>query len=130
VLDSGITHALLNIGSHNDLLGHPVVGGSWEGFVIENIMSVARPRVQPFYYGTPGGAEIDLLLEFATNEKLAIKIKRSSSPSLTKGFNIACDDIKPQRRYVIYGGCDRFSLGEGITAISLHDLMLDILEQH
>jgi len=130
VRDSGITHALLNIGSYNDLLGHPVVGGSWEGFVIENIMSVARPRVQPFYYGTPGGAEIDLLLEFATNEKWAIEIKRSSSPSLTKGFHIACDDIKPQRRYVIYGGSDRFSLGEGITAISLPDLMLDVLEQH
>ena len=130
VRDSGITHALLNIGSYNDLLGHPVVGGSWEGFVIENIMSVAPPRVQPFYYGTPGGAEIDLLLEFATNEKWAVEIKRSSSPSLTKGFHIACDDIKPQRRYVIYSGRDRFSLGEGITAISLPDFMLDVLEQH
>jgi predicted AAA+ superfamily ATPase len=130
VRDSGITHALLNIGSYNDLLGHPVVGGSWEGFVIENIMSVTPPRVQPFYYGTPGGAEIDLLLEFAANEKWAVEIKRSSSPSLTKGFHIACDDIKPQRRYVIYGGSDRFSLGEGITAISLPDLMLDVLGQH
>jgi len=130
VRDSGIIHALLNIGSYNDLLGHPVVGGSWEGFVIENIMSVAPPRVQPFYYGTPGGAEIDLLLEFATNEKWAVEIKRSSSPSLTKGFHIACDDIKPQRRYVIYSGRDRFSLGEGITAISLPDLMQDVLEQH
>jgi predicted AAA+ superfamily ATPase len=130
IRDSGITHALLNVGSYNDLLGHPVVGGSWEGFVIENIMSVAPPRVQPFYYGTPGGAEIDLLLEFATNEKWAVEIKRSSSPSLTKGFHIACDDIKPQRRYVIYSGRDRFSLGEGITAISLPDFMEDVLEQH
>jgi predicted AAA+ superfamily ATPase len=92
IRDSGITHALLNVGSYNDLLGHPVVGGSWEGFVIENIMSVTPPRVQPFYYGTPGGAEIDLLFEFATNEKWAVEIKRSSSPSLTKGFHIACDD--------------------------------------
>src|ERR1700733_445807 len=97
VRDSGITHALLNIGSYTDLLGHPVVGGSWEGFVIENIMSVASPNVQPFYYGTPGGGEIDLILEFSPTEKWAIEIKRNSSPSVSKGFYTACEDIKPQK---------------------------------
>lgn len=65
VRDSGITHALLNIGSYSDLLGHPVVGGSWEGFVIENIMSVAPASAQPYFYRTPDGAEIDLILEFS-----------------------------------------------------------------
>ncbi len=130
VRDSGITHALLNIPTYNDLLGHPVVGGSWEGFVIENIMSVAPSRVQPFYYGTPGGAEIDLILEFSPKEKWAIEIKRSSSPSLSKGFHIACEDIAPQRRYVVYAGKDQFSLGNGITAISLFDLMQEILKQN
>ena len=129
VRDSGITHALLNIESYNDLLGHPVVGGSWEGFVIENILSVVSSRVQPFYYGTPGGAEIDLILEFSPKEKWAIEIKRSSSPSLSKGFHTACDDIKPQRRYVVYAGTDKFSLGDGISAISLFDLMEEILKQ-
>lgn len=69
VRDSGITHALLNISDYNNLLGHPVVGGSWEGFVIENIMAVAPARVQSFYYGTQGGAEIDLVLEFSNTEK-------------------------------------------------------------
>src|SRR5690606_30674115 len=58
VRDSGITHALLNIVTYNDLLGHPVAGGSWEGFVIENILSVAPPHGQSFYFGTPGGAEM------------------------------------------------------------------------
>jgi predicted AAA+ superfamily ATPase len=129
VRDSGITHALLNIESYNDLLGHPVVGGSWEGFVIENILSVVPSRVQPFYYGTPGGAEIDLILEFSAKEKWAIEIKRSSSPSLSKGFHTACDDIKPQRLYVVYSGTDKFTLGEGITAISLSGLMQEILRQ-
>lgn len=130
VRDSGITHALLNIDSYNNLLGHPVIGGSWEGFVIENIMSVAPAGMQPFYYGTPGGAEIDLVLEFSGSEKWAIEIKRSSSPSLTKGFHIACDDIKPQKKYVVYFGKDRFSLGEGITATPLFDLMLEILNKN
>jgi uncharacterized protein len=129
VRDSGITHALLHIESYNDLLGHPVVGGSWEGFVIENILSVVPSRVQPFYYGTPGGAEIDLILEFSAKEKWAIDIKRSSSPSLSKGFHTACADIKPKRRYVVYSGTDKFTLGEGITAISLSGLMQEILRQ-
>jgi len=129
VRDSGIAHALLNIAAYNDLLGHPVSGGSWEGFVIENIMSVAPSGVQPFYYGTPGGAEIDLILEFSAKEKWAIEIKGSSSPSIGKGFHIACEDVKPHRRFVIYKGRDRFSLGEDIIAISLEEFMKEILKQ-
>ncbi|SFE15994.1 hypothetical protein SAMN05518672_104706 [Chitinophaga sp. CF118] len=127
VRDSGITHALLNISTYNDLLGHPVVGGSWEGFVIENIMSVVPARALPFYYRTSNGAEIDLILEFSGKEKWAIEVKRSSSPALSKGFHIACDDIKADKRYVVYSGKDRFSLGEGVTAIPLADLMQELL---
>lgn len=128
VRDSGITHALLNISTYNDLLGHPVVGGSWEGFVIENILSVAPPNALPFYYGTPGGAEIDLILEFSGSEKWAIEIKRSSSPSLSKGFHIACEDINANRRYVVYSGNERFTFREGVTAIPLHELMEELLK--
>ena len=130
IRDGGITHALLNIGSYSELLGHPVVGGSWEGFVIENIMSVAPPNVQPFYYGTPAGAEIDLILEFSPTEKWAIEIKRNSAPSISKGFYIACEDIQPQRRYVVYSGKDRFPLANGVIAIPLFELMREILQKH
>ena len=130
IRDSGITHALLNIGNYTELLGHPVVGGSWEGFVIENIMSAAPPNVQPFYYGTPAGAEIDLILEFSPTEKWAIEIKRNSAPSISKGFYIACEDIQPQRRYVVYSGKDRFPLANGVIAIPLFELMQEILQQH
>ncbi len=124
--DSGITHALLQIATLNDLLSHPVVGGSWEGFVLENIMSVAPSHVRPYFYRTVGGAEIDLVLEWSTKERWAIEIKRSSAPSLAKGFHIGCQDIKPSKRLVVYGRQDTFSMGEGITAISLHDLMQKI----
>lgn len=127
VRDSGITHALLNIPNINQLLGHPVIGGSWEGFVIENILSVAPSGVQPFYYGTAGGAEIDLVLEFYGAKKWAIEIKRSSSPTVNKGFHIACEDLNPERRYVVYAGTDQFSLGNGVTAISLSDLMREVM---
>lgn len=129
VRDSGITHALLNISGYNDLLGHPVVGGSWEGFVIENIIAVLPPFTQPFYYGTPGGAEIDLLLEFSPTEKWAIEIKRKSSPVLSKGFYTACEDVKPDRKFVVYSGKDRFPLPGAVTAISLFDLMQEILQK-
>lgn len=126
VRDSGITHALLNIPTVNDLLGHPVVGGSWEGFVIENILSVLPSGVQPYFYRTPGGAELDLVLEFGVSERWGVEIKRSSSPSLSKGFHIACDDIKAARKYVVYSGQDSFSMGQDVRAISLNGLMEEV----
>jgi predicted AAA+ superfamily ATPase len=130
VRDSGITHALLNIGNYNELLGHPVVGGSWEGFIIENILSVLPPRVQPYFYRSPGGAEIDLVLEFSGKEIWAIEVKRKAVPTLSKGFHIGCEDIKADQRFVVYSGQDRFSLGEGVTAIPLNEIMKMLLEKH
>ena len=128
VRDNGITHALLNIADYNSLLGHPVVGGSWEGFVIENILSVIPSHVQAFYYRTSGGAEVDLVLEISGREKWAIEIKRGSAPSLSKGFHFACADIKAKRRYIVYSGGDTFAFGEGVTAISLFELMQEIIQ--
>ncbi len=130
IRDSGITHSLLNIGDYNSLLGHPVVGGSWEGFVIENILSVLPVHGQPYFYRSTGGAEIDLVLEFSMTEKWAIEIKRSSAPTVSKGFYTACDDIKADKRYVVYAGNESFSLGQGITAISLTQLMQELLQRH
>ena len=114
--DSGITHALLNIKAFNELLGHPVVGGCWEGFVIENILSVVPEGVQSFYDDTPAGAAIDLILEFSAGEKWAIEINRGASPKLSKGFLIACKDINPDKRFVVYAGKDQFSIGNDVTA--------------
>lgn len=127
VRDSGITHALLNIEDVNTLLGHPVAGGSWEGFVIENLLSVAPDSVTPYFYSTPGGAEIDLILEFGGGDKCAIEIKRHSVPVLSKGFYVACDDIGAVQRYVVYAGRDKFSLGNDVIAIPLADLMQEVL---
>ncbi len=123
VRDSGIAHALLNIGGNNDLLGHPVVGGSCEGFVIENILSVTPPSAKPYFYRTSAGAEIDLILEFGIDEKWAIEIKRSSAPKLSKGFYSACDDIRPSQKFVVYSGPDTFKSGQNVTVVSLFDFM-------
>lgn len=123
VRDSGIAHALLNINHFDDLISHPVCGGSWEGFVIENIMAVCPSHFNCYYYRTAQGAEIDLVIETALNKFIAIEIKKSSSPSVSKGFHIACADINAIEKFVIYSGEDTFSLGNEITAISLADMM-------
>lgn len=127
VRDSGLAHALLNIQDYNTLLGHPVVGGSWEGFVIENIMAVIPSRVQPYYYSTSRGEEIDLVLEFASGSKWAIEIKRNSAPYVSKGFYAGCEDIKADKRFVVYSGKDKFPMNESVTAIPLPDLMQELL---
>ena len=126
VRDSGVLHALLHIHTVNDLLGHPVVGGSWEGFVIENILSITPAHIFPFFYNSPGGAKIDLLLEFPNRETWAIEIKRNSAPSLSKGFYTACADVNATHRFVVYAGQDRFPMGHETTAISLNGIMKEI----
>jgi predicted AAA+ superfamily ATPase len=91
------------------------------------LLSVTPDWVIPYYYRTAGGAEIDLILEFSGNEKWAIEIKRSSAPSVSKGFPTACADLNPERRYVVYYGADQFPLTGGITAIPLPQLMQELL---
>ena len=98
IRDSGLTHALLGIETLDDLLGHPVAGPSWEGFVIESLLAVAPMGARASFYRTSAGAEIDLILEMgARHGTWAIEIKRTRAPRIEKGFRIALDDIKPNR---------------------------------
>jgi len=127
IRDCGIAHALLNIGDFNSLLGHPVSGGSWEGFVIENILSVTPPSVIPYFYRSQDGAEIDLILEMSTKEKWAIEIKRNSTPTLTKGFHLAAEDIRATKKFVVYADQDTFSMGSSTTALSLMQMMQEVM---
>jgi predicted AAA+ superfamily ATPase len=129
IRDSGICHSLLTISDHNQLVGHPASGGSWEGFVIENLMSVAPPLARPYFYRTQAGAEIDLILEFGADERWAIEIKRSSVPKLSKGFHVACADIAATRKFVVYAGNDSFTMLEDVQAVPLVTLMKEILNR-
>jgi hypothetical protein len=119
VRDSGLVHALLDIENFDSLLSHMVVGASWEGFVIENLLACAAPQAQGFFYRTSAGAEIDLLLHWPDGTLWAIEIKRSLAPKLERGFHIACADLKPQRKLVIYPGDESIPLAEDITAMPL-----------
>jgi len=123
IRDSGLTHALLGIETLDDLLGHPVAGPSWEGFVIESLLAVAPAGTRASFYRTAAGAEIDLILEMGARRGVwAIEVKRTHAPRVEKGFRIALDDIKPKRAWVVHGGNDGFPLGDGVEAISVRGL--------
>lgn len=122
VRDSGLTHVLLGLKDKEAILGHPIVGQSWEAFVIETVLTVAPEGVEGSFYRTSAGAEIDLVLSFPDGQLWAIEIKRSLAPKLERGFHNACTDLHPDRRFIVYSGDERFPMGEGIEAISLIEL--------
>ncbi len=126
VRDSGITHALLGLSDKEEILGHPVVGPSWEGFVIENLLSVAPERADAGFYRASGGAEIDLVLTFPGQRVWAIAIKRSLDPKPARGFHSGCKDVKPDARFVVYPGDERFSISRNIEAINIDALAREI----
>jgi hypothetical protein len=119
VRDSGLVHALLGIATVEELLGHPVVGMSWEGFVVETLLSVLPWRAQAFFYRTAVGAEIDLLVQHGDGALWAIEIKRSLAGRVERGFHTAREDIRPSRAFVVHAGEDRFPLTGGVEALGL-----------
>ena len=124
--DSGLVHALLDIERKETLLSHPVLGASWEGFCIENLLCCAPANVQGYFYRTSAGAEIDLLLVWPGGELWAIEIKRSLTPKLERGFHIACEDLAPSRKLVVYPGQETFPLHADIQAVPLAALCLEV----
>ncbi len=122
VRDSGIVHALLGISDHNALACHHVVGASWEGFVIDYLIAAAPDRSIPSFYRTSAGAEIDLLLEIPGAGLWAIEVKRGLSAKPERGFHHACYDLKPDHRFLVYSGNERYRLSPEIEVIGLHDL--------
>jgi predicted AAA+ superfamily ATPase len=126
IRDSGLLHALLGIGDYNDLSGHPVVGASWEGFVIENLLAAAPDDTRASFYRTAAGAEIDLVLELPKHGLWAVEIKRGLTARPERGFHLACDDVQPSRRFVVTGGQDRYPLSPGLEAISLQGLATEL----
>ena len=124
VRDSGIVHTLLGLDDRDTVLSHPVAGGSWEGFVMENLLGVAPGRVQPSFYRTAAGAEIDLVLQMPGGALWAVEIKRGLAPRLDRGFHHAREDLKPDRTFVVYPGIARYPKGDGVDVIGLKELAL------
>ena len=128
VRDSGIAHALLGIRDKEALLGHPVVGQTWESFVTENLIAAAPEGTEAHYYRTSSGAEVDLVLTLPGGKVWAIEIKRSAAPKLERGFHVACADLKAKQRFVVYPGTERYALDDETDAIGVAGLA-DVLRR-
>jgi uncharacterized protein len=127
VRDSGLLHALLGIEDADELAGHPVVGASWEGFVIESLLAAAPERTKASFYRTSAGAEIDLVLELGGRHGMwAIEIKRGLAAKTERGFHHARSDLQPAKGFVVYAGQERYPLSHGVEAISLHALAQEL----
>lgn len=122
IRDSGLVHALLRLETQNDLAGHPVNGASWEGFVIETLITASQD-IPASFYRTRAGAEVDLVLEPGhTGERWVVEIKRGLNPKLTKGLRNSLADLRPARAFVVYSGQETYPLAENIEAIGLSAL--------
>ncbi len=122
VRDSGLLHQLLGIDTMKHLFNHPKVGASWEGFVIEQLLSL-EPQEEVFFWATHQGAEIDLLLR--RGEALfGVECKRTDKPRLTPSIRIALDDLKLKHVFVIYPGTQRFPLARQVEAVPLQALSM------
>lgn len=130
VRDSGLVHALLGLGDEEAILGHPVAGGSWEGFVIENLIAAAPEGSVANFYRTAAGAEIDMLITLPGGELWVYEIKRSLAPKVERGFHHACEDLQPARRNVIYPGAEAYPMSADIMVMPLVTAAMDLLERH
>ena len=120
--DSGLLHALLRINSEEELLGHPSAGVSWEGWIIEQISALLPSSWDLFFYRTSAGAEIDLVIEGPTKTRIAVEIKRTLQPRLTKGFRSAFSDLAIEQGYFVYSGKERYPLAENVHALPVAGL--------
>ncbi|WP_299629464.1 DUF4143 domain-containing protein [uncultured Tateyamaria sp.] len=123
IRDPGLTHALLGLETPEALLGHPVVGGSWEGFCIENLIAAAPRGTEASFYRSSAGAEIDLILKLPSGALWAIEVKRTTSPKVTRRFHTAAGDLNVAERLLVYAS-DRSVPGQGgVRAVPLHAAM-------
>lgn len=129
IRDSGLAHTLLGLETLDDVLGHPVSGASWEGFVIETVHAAMPEGSKVNFYRSSAGAEIDLVVTLPGGSRWAIEIKRSLSPKVERGFHHACIDIEPARRIVVYPGKEAYPLSESIEVLSLRTLGAELAGQ-
>ena len=123
IRDAGLTHALLGLENREALLGHPVVGGSWEGFCIENLIAAAPRGTEASFYRSSAGAEIDLILKLPDHQLWAIEVKRTTAPKVTRGFHIAADDLAVVERLLVYAENREVPGQGGVRAMPLANAM-------
>jgi predicted AAA+ superfamily ATPase len=118
--DSGLFHTLQGIGTAADLLTHPKLGASWEGFALEEILQSVQPE-QAYFYAVHSGAELDLFM-LADGRRVGVEFKREDAPRLTHSMHVALEDLKLDRLSVIYPGTRRYRLHEKVDVLPLRDV--------
>jgi len=120
--DSGILHHLLGIHTFDDLLSHPVIGSSWEGFAIEQILRT-NPAITPYFWSTHSGAEVDLFFALG-GKRIGVECKLGEAPKVTKSMYSALADLRLDRLFILYPGSERYPVHESIEVISLEQLLV------
>lgn len=129
IRDTGILHRLLNIPGYNDLFGHPAIGASWEGYVIEQIYQMKAKQTDLFFYRTQTGAECDLILVQGITPIACIEIKLSNAPTVSKGFISCIKDLEPKYKYIITPKSETYLSSHDIKITNIKTFLLDILPQ-
>ena len=127
--DSGILHQLAWIISYNQLQQNPIVGASWEGYVIEQIKRKIGYNWQLFFYRTQVGAEVDLVMINPTGKKIFVEIKLSNSPTVSKGFFESVKDLNPDKQYIIIPSGESYLKAEELKVCNLLDFLEHELPQ-
>jgi hypothetical protein len=126
ISDSGVLHSLLNVRTSDDLLAHPKMGASWEGFVLQQVVCQLRADGKEcFFWATHSGAEVDLLV-VRGRLRIGFEIKRTSSPNLTPSMRNALSDLRLERLDVIHAGEETFPMGDRVRAVALSRLLDDL----
>jgi uncharacterized protein len=124
--DSGILHTLLGIDDDADLLGHPKVGASWEGFALQQVASVLDlRREEQFFWATHGGAELDLLV-VRGRKRWGVEFKLTAQPAVTRSMTTALEDLRLRHLFVVHAGTDTFPMTRKISAIALPRVAEDL----
>jgi predicted AAA+ superfamily ATPase len=121
--DSGILHALAGLPTLDKLLGHPLCGASWEGYCLEQILTQLPRGATASHYRTHAGAEVDLVIEKADGQVLAVEIKRTLSPKLTPGLTESMRTLGANKGVIIIPQGDSYPLSRTVTAAGLHNFL-------
>jgi uncharacterized protein len=127
IRDTGILHRLLSIPDYDSLLGHPGVGGSWEGYVVEQIYQRKPPDIELFYYRTQAGAECDLVLVKGITPLACIEIKLNNAPTISRGFMSCIDDLQPKYKFIITPESDHFVTAHDVHITNLKYFITNLL---
>ena len=128
VRDSGLVHALLGLPNLDAVLGHPIAGSSWEGFVMEQLINAA-PQAQACFYRTSNGAEVDLVLTFRNQQTWVVEVKRSSAPTVSRGFYQAATDLDAVRKLLVAPVAQPYPLKDGIEVVDVMTAIRWVTEQ-